>query len=397
MATGKFEKDNPLSQLICIEDAFACDFLPSLSPICIKTYVFMLYVCNHSEFKLNSVQKFARACSLTEAEVLFALEELNKKHLINFISNPFSFEICSATKAKSFDSAYSFDTLNAYSDYFAGIRALFPGRSISSSEYDVARDWIELYDFSVEAALLLIAHCISIKDKTISFKYMDSVALSWANEGIITSEAAEEYIALYQAKHHDAAKLLLHLGIKRTPTADEVKLYQKWTNELGFNFKAIVAACSETTKTSNPSFAYIDRIILSLSSLGLTEEKAIKAYLSESSQDRRVASAILFELGERNKSVTSAHIEALKPFTAFNEAILLLIAKKCSALNVHSFKRYCEILTQLNDSQSFSEDKINTFFENYKNEPKQKNTKSNTDINRNDLYNVYTDPAKLEV
>lgn len=396
MATGKFEKDNPLSYLICIEDAFAANFLPFLSPVCIKAYVYLLYLCNHNELKINSVKKFAASCSLTENEVLCALDELNKKHLVNFTANPFSFEICSATKAKDYDAAYSFDTLNAYSDYFAGIRALFPGRSISSSEYDLARDWIELYDFSVEAALLLIAHCISIKDKTISFKYMDSVALSWANEGIITSEAAEEYITLYQAKHHDAAKLLLHLGVKRTPTADEVKLYQKW-EKLGFNFKAIVAACSETTKTANPSFAYVDRIIATLYSLGLTEEKAIKAYLSESSQERRTMSAILFELGERNKSVTSAHTEAIKPFTSFNETLLLFVAKKCSENGTHSFKRYCEILTQLTDKQAFSEEKIQAFFENYKNEQKPKTSKTATNINRNDSYDVFTDPTKLEV
>lgn len=396
MATGKFEKDNPLSYLICIEDAFASAFLPSLSPVCIKTYVYLIYLCNHSELKINSIQKFARAISLTEDDVACALDELNKKHLINYTAHPFSFEVCSATRAQSFEAAYSFDTLNAYSDYFAGIRALFPGRSISSSEYDLARDWIELYDFSVEAALLLISHCITIKDKTISFKYMDSVALSWANEGIITSEAAEEYIVLYQAKHHDAAKLLLHLGIKRTPTADEVKLYQKW-EELGFNFKAIIAACSETTKTANPSFAYVDRIVATLYSLGLTEEKSIKAYLSESSQERRALSAILFELGERSKSVTSAHLDAIKPFASFKEHLLLLVAKKCSALNIHSFKRYCEILAQLSQNQAFSEEKINAYFENYKTEQKQKTTKPTTNINRNDSYNVFTDTTKLEV
>lgn len=397
MASGKYEKNNPLADVSVFEGEFFSSFLPNLNSVCVKAYVYMVYLCTHENKKITTVSKLAQAIGEQEADVVTCLDILNKMHLINYTVHPFSFEICSAVKAKELESAYSFDALNAYSDYFAGIRALLPGRSISPSEYDLARDWIELYGFSVEAALLLISHCIEIKDNNISFKYIDSVALSWANDGITNSEAAEEYITLYQAKHHDAAKLLLHLGIKRVPTAEEVKLYRKWTGEMGFDYKAIIAATSETTKTTNPTFAYIDKIISTLHSLGLTDQKQIKAYLTENSAERRTVSAVLYELGARSKAVSGAHIEALRKYKEFSAQMLIFIAKKCSAIGYHSFNKYLEFLQTLVDKQLFDENKIIAFFES-KPEHSVKNSSKSSEINRGDDYgNVYADVDSLEV
>ena len=304
MPAGKYEKDNPLSDIIPVEGAFISEFLGSMPPLFVKVYIYLLYLCRHGELKINTITGAANAVGCTEKEFSEAMDYLNKRFLINYTSRPFTFEIRSAGAAAKNEGAYSPSPLTAYADYFAGIRALFPGRSISNSEYDKARDWIELYGLSVETALMMIAHCIESKDKSISFSYMDKVALSWANDGITTSDAAEKYLTMYQAKHHEAAKLLLYLGIKRIPTAEEIKLYQKWTTDMGFSHKAILAACSETTKTNNPTFAYINRILETLLNLGLTQEKAIKAYLTESDEEKRLVSAILFELGERVRGIT---------------------------------------------------------------------------------------------
>ncbi len=400
MPAGKYGKDNPLGNIIPLDGAFVSDFLFAMSPQTVKVYIYLLYLCEHPELKLNSAEAIANAVGCTASEFDASMKYLNEKHLITYTAHPLSFEILSVAAAKQSEGAYAADSLTAYADYFAGIRSLFPGRSISSSEYDKARDWVEIYGLSVEAALMLISHCIETKDSAISFSYIDKAALSWANDGITSLDAAEEYLTLYNAKHHDAAKLLQYLGIKRNPTADEIKLYRKWTGEYGFDQKAIKAACSETTKISSPNFAYIDRILERLHTNDLHTEKSVKAYLSETNSERRLAAVILSELGERNRAVSEAHIEALKANSDISPDALILVARTLSSLGSHTFTKFILKLGDLKNAGAVTPDEITKFFESAAAENrKEQKQPQNGFSGRTEAYgdSLYDDPDTTEV
>ncbi len=400
MPAGKYAKDNPLGNIIPLDGTFVSDFLYPMSPQTVKVYIYLLYLCEHPELKLDSLNAVSNAVGCTASELDASMEYLNDHHLINYTARPFSFEILSVAAAKNSEGAYASDSLTAYADYFAGIRSLFPGRSISSSEYDKARDWVEIYGISVEAALMLISHCIETKDSAISFSYIDKAALSWANDGVTTIDAAEEYLALYNAKHHDAAKLLQYLGIKRNPTADEIRLYQTWTNEYGFDLKAIKAACCETTKISSPNFAYIGRILERLHENDLHTEKAVKAYLSEGNSDRRLVAVILSELGERNRAVSEAHIEMLKAHPDFHADTLILVARTLSSLGTHTFTKFILKLDELKNCGILTADEIKKHFEaSGTQQPAAKSPKSGNYSGRNESYgdSLYADANDAEV
>ncbi len=401
MVAGKYAKSNPLNDVILLEGDFVSSFLVNISPFYSVVYIYLLYLCSHNELKLETLDSISKKLNCTPAELNEAMEFLSKQNLINYTSTPFAFEILSASNAAKAINLYSNDALTVYADYFAGIRALFPGRSISNAEYDKARDWVELYGFSVEAALLLIGHAISYKDTAISFSYIDKIALSWANEGITTVAAAEEYLALYRAKNHDAAKLLLHLGIKRTPTADEMSLFSAWTDKMGFDLKAIKAACAETTKVLTPSFAYLNRILENLHKLGLHSEKEIKAFLSENDSERRLISAILTALGERSKAISPSHLEALRDFKSFGfkDDILLTAARTLCENGIHSFNKFREKILELKDAQKFAQEEVITAL-NYKKDTPGTTEKKKSDFKgRNEQYgsSLYTDTDNLEV
>lgn len=403
--SGKFVKGHPLSDIVPVEGAFISSFLPSTSGVFVKVYLYLLYVCTHMDIKADSLSAVATASGVSEKEFTDALEFLSEKHLINYTLRPFTFEVLSAFEAKNTFDPYAADMLSSYSDYFAGIRALFPKRSISNGEYDKARDWVEIYGLSVETALLLVAHCISTADTSVSFSYIDKVALAWANDGITNAESAEEYLSLYQAKHHEASKLLRHLGISRTPSVDEMRLYRKWTSEMGFDLNAIKTACSETTKTSAPNFAYINRILEKLNSLSLRSAKEIRAYLTESDVQRRLASVILYTLGEHNRTVTGVHTEKLNGYKGdgFAEDSLILIAKLLCESGSHTFKKFCDRADTLRDMKAFTLPEIEKHFalqgDKKPQTPVQKkgsldNFKSESTPYGDTLYN---DPANTEV
>lgn len=55
--------------------------------------------------------------------------------------------------------------------------------------------------------------------------------------------------------------MLRQLGLRRAPTVAEEALYTKWTREWGFSLEAILYSCGETTKISQPNFAYLDKVL----------------------------------------------------------------------------------------------------------------------------------------
>jgi hypothetical protein len=403
MSKGKFAKDNPLSDIIPLEGAFVSSFLSEIPPVYLKVYVYLVYLCYHSEIKSDSIPSIAQYLNCSATDLLGALEYLNKKHLINYTAQPFSYEIQSATVASKHNDAYSSNLLTAYADYFAGIRALLPSRNISNSEYDKARDWIEIFGLSVEAALLLVSHCIESKGTNVSFNHIDAIARMWADEGIVTLDAAESYLQHYQARTHEVSKLLLHLGIKRTPTVDEINLYQNWTNVWGFDLKAIKAACSETTKALTPSLAYLNRILEGLYKLGINDEKNIKAYLLESDNDRRLASAILSQMGERSRAVTSAHLDVIAKYknAGFKDDVLILIAKLLCEKGMHTFQKYTLKLEELLKENALTSEQISKLFDQTHAVKDGASYKKNTQIfkGRDEKYgeNLVDDPDKLEV
>jgi len=400
MSAGKYSSNNPLSDIIPLEGVFVSTFLSDMPSDTVKLYIYLLYLCNHPEIKINSFVDIAKNINCSVSDLNTSLEFLNKKHLINYTSRPFSFEILSAHTASKNSGIYNADVLTVYSDYFAGIRALFPGRNITNGEYDKARDWVEIYGLSVETALLLISHCINLKDNLISFSYIDKVAQTWSNDNITTVEKAEEFLAIEEAKKHEVAKLLLHLGIKRVPTVDEIALYHRWTSELGFELKGIKAACQETTKSLNPSLAYINRILENLHSLNLHTEKQIKAYLSESDAERRIISAILSELGERSRTVTSVHIDAINRFKESNlkPELLIFIAKTMCENGYHTFTKFVQKTEEIIKLSDISEENIKKFFETKNAKSNSKNSKNNF-LGRDENYDdsIYADALNLEV
>ena len=400
MPKGKFSTDSPLNDIIHIEGRFVSSFLADMPPVFLKVYVYLVYLCYHPEIKADTIEDVATQTNLSVTDLTESLEYLSNTHLINYTSRPFSFEILSAAHASTQLGAYSTNLLTAYADFFAGIRALFPKRSISNHEYDKARDWVEIFGLSVECALLLVSHCIDQKGSNVSFNYIDTVARSWADQDITTISKAEEYLQLHQARTHEVSKLLLHLGIKRTPTVDEINLYNHWVNDWGFDLKAIKAACQETTKSMNPSLAYINSILETLHNLNLHSEKQIKAYLLENSTDRRLASVILFELGERSRIVTSLHLDEIAKYKnkGFKDDSLILIAKLICEKGMHTFQKYIQKLEELSENNILMPEQIKKHFENT---PIQNTAKksSNNFKGRNENYgnDLFDDVSKLEV
>ena len=104
----------------------------------------------------------------------------------------------------------------------------------------------------------LIEYSVSRGHK--SMRYIETVALAWADEGITTVTMAKEANSRYAKEYFT---IFRSMGISgRNPVDTEVSLMNTWLNDYGFTMDIIQEACSRTVlSTGQPSFQYADKIL----------------------------------------------------------------------------------------------------------------------------------------
>lgn len=101
-------------------------------------------------------------------------------------------------------------------------------------------------------------HCITKGHS--SLRYMNKVALGWADAGIKTVDQAKDDAAAHSQIYYSVMKALGITG--RNLVDSEVSLINKWVGEYGFDIELVKAACSKTISAiQKPSFEYTDSIL----------------------------------------------------------------------------------------------------------------------------------------
>ncbi|MCT4542769.1 MAG: DnaD domain protein [Vallitalea sp.] len=116
-------------------------------------------------------------------------------------------------------------------------------------------DWLGL---PFEVIELLIEYCVSNNHR--NMKYIEKVAINWADEGINTLAKAEHRIETFNNNYF---KIMKALGIgDRNPTPKEITYMKKWINEYNFSLEVVIEACTRTMETIHqPQFNYIHAIL----------------------------------------------------------------------------------------------------------------------------------------
>ena len=109
---------------------------------------------------------------------------------------------------------------------------------------------MEEYGFEQNALIMIINYCVNLHGDNIRAAYIKKVAKSFAEDGATTAKKVDEKLSAYTSSTPALINLFNAAGIKKQPDLDDDKLYKKWTNELGFEDKAIVAAAKHF-KTKN--------------------------------------------------------------------------------------------------------------------------------------------------
>ena len=130
--------------------------------------------------------------------------------------------------------------------------------TLSSTDTNMVLYWLDELHFSTDLVEYLVEYCITKGHS--SLRYMNKVALGWADAGIKTVDQAKDDAAARSQIYYSVMKALGITG--RNLVDSEVSLINKWVGEYGFDIELVKAACSKTISAiQKPSFEYTDSIL----------------------------------------------------------------------------------------------------------------------------------------
>lgn len=196
--------------------------------------------------------------------------------------------------------SYSASQLQAAKDSLLTREFLFVIESyiqkpLSPAEMRTVLFFKDVLHFNDDLIYYLFEYCLGRGKK--DFKYIEKVAVSWAEEGISTPEEAQKRAGKYDSKVYT---IMNELGKSGAPTPIEVEYISRWTDEYGFSIEIIIEACKKTVlATDKNRFDYAEGILSNWKRQNIREREDIAK--ADSTHQKRVASARTGTLSSSNK------------------------------------------------------------------------------------------------
>lgn len=127
--------------------------------------------------------------------------------------------------------------------------------------------------FSEDLTDYLIQYCVDRGKRDL--RYIEKVAISWAEQGITTPKQAAALSGKYDKTVY---AIMRALGKTNMPTETEVAYIDRWRKLYGFESDVILAACERTVlATDSHRFEYADSILTNWHKAGVHHKSDIKS------------------------------------------------------------------------------------------------------------------------
>ncbi|MCM1045183.1 MAG: DnaD domain protein [Candidatus Gastranaerophilales bacterium] len=157
---------------------------------------------------------------------------------------------------------YSPDQLRAFKSRENTAQLLFIaesyiGKPLSPSEMKSILFFTDVLHFSDDLIDYLLQYCVDRGKK--DFKYIEKVAVNWAEAGITSPKQAQKYATRYDKNVY---AIMNELGKSGSPTSKELEFINRWLREYGFSMDIIAEACERTVlATDKHRFEYAESIL----------------------------------------------------------------------------------------------------------------------------------------
>ena len=286
-----------------IENSFIENYMPRAAGEFVKIYIYLLKCLADKESSL-SISDIADVFNNTEKDVIRALKYWEKKGLLQLtfedgeltslcvthetdggerdavgVSTPVITSQSTGAPAKKYKKrSHSREEIDAFScrdDFSITITMAqqYLGRPFTGTEINTLMFFHEDLKFPSDLIEYLFDYCAGNGHK--DMRYIETVAINWAEEGITNVAAAKLLNSVYTDK---CRKVLSAFGLNgRDPSRSESEWVAKWNLSYGFNTEMILEACNRTMNAIHkPSFDYTDSILQNWKSNHVTNLAELK-------------------------------------------------------------------------------------------------------------------------
>ena len=246
-----------MAEEIRISKNFIETELPAAPPDYVRIYLMTLAVG-------GTAAEVAAKLNVTETDVLYAWGYWKGKGYLQEEPKPEKQEEPKQPRLLSSERPeYSPAELAVYMQRSDSMKKLFQsaqqklGKMLNHSDMSLLfsfHDWLGL---PMDVIELLLSYCT--ENGHTGMRYIEKVAIGWAEEGITTKEKAEEFIEM---RKYGFRAILKAFGQNRLPVAMEENYMKKWLQEYQLPLDVVTLACERTVlQTGKASFAYADKIL----------------------------------------------------------------------------------------------------------------------------------------
>lgn len=297
---AKITLDNSvLLSSTCVPNLFIDNYMTSANGEFVKVYLYLLRSMNQNR-QTFSISELADILEHTEKDILRALNYWEKMQLLQLHFNAnkelsgisltlpadtiHTFDTAASSEAAPTNVAvpeakpavsaapkdttfgkdsYTLEQIENFQDNESVQEILFItenylGRTLNPTDIRTILYWYDGLHFSTDLIEYLIETCIS--NGHTSLRYMEKIALSWADAGITSVAQARREHSMH---HQDVYAVMNAFGINgRNLISSEIQTIEKWTSQYAFSMDIIKEACRRTIQsTGKPSFEYADTIL----------------------------------------------------------------------------------------------------------------------------------------
>ena len=160
------------------------------------------------------------------------------------------------------------------------------GKPLTPSEMKTILYFTDVLHFSDDLIDYLLQYCVERGKK--DFKYIERVAVNWAEEGITTPKQAQRVATRYDKNVY---AIMNELGKSGSPTTKELEYINRWMKEYGFSPDIIFEACQRTVlATDRHRFEYAEGILSSWKNQNVRRKSDIQKIDDLYQQRRKTAS-----------------------------------------------------------------------------------------------------------
>jgi len=197
---------------------------------------------------------------------------------------------------------YSADDIKQFTDQEAVTELVFIaeqylGRTLTATDLNTIFYFYDGLKLSIELIEYLIEYCVS--NRHTSIRYIEKVAIAWAENGYQTVEQAKSANGQYNQTYSAVMKAMGISGRSLVPA--ETAYIDKWKNEYLFSIELIQKACEKTIQAIHePSFEYTDRILSNWRSSNITSLEDV-AKADTEHQKRKKSTNMVPKTASKNK------------------------------------------------------------------------------------------------